>query len=192
MKKNEWWKDLWPELVTSLVVLIIFLICVDVYQYLTTEHWWILDEIDHKKTTLFFLFLIVFFSIVPVKSLFSRWPKLGYLVLVLFLTVLFAHRKYTRFYNELQQYPKIKSISKNWGIPGSWVKINGTNFGEESNPGSIFLGEKEMIIKKWNDKEVIFEINMEAGSGVHDLKLFNNRIKQQIKNIEFEIKSEND
>lgn len=188
MKTNKFWSDFWPEICTSLLILMVFLISVDVYQYLTTEVWWLLDEINNAYASIYFLVLVLIFSFIPLKKWLLKSPVFIYLILCFFFITLFAHRKYTLFYNETQQYPKVREVSKNWGIPGSWIKITGTNFGEESEPGNVFLGDKKMLIKKWSDKEIIFEINMEAGKGNHSLKILNNKDKQQKQTYNFEIK----
>lgn len=188
MKTNKILAELWPEIILSLLVLIVFLISVDIYQYLTTEIWWLWDEINNAQTSIYFLILVVFFSTIPFKKIIIKSKLISNIIILAFVIVLILHRNYTRFYNEIQQYPKIRSISKEWGMPGSWVKISGTNFGEESEPGSVFLSDKEMLIKKWNDKEIIFEVNMEAGKGNHNLKILNNKNKQQKQIYNFEIK----
>lgn len=188
MKTDKVLTNLWPEVVLSLLVLIVFFISVDIYQYLTTEVWWLWDEIDNAQTSLYFLFLIVIFSIAPFRKVFIKNHMFVYFIILFFTIILILHKNYTDFYNEIQQYPKIRKISKEWGMPGSWVKISGTNFGEESEPGSVFLSSKEMIIKKWSDKEIIFEVNMEAGAGYHDLKILNNNKKQQNQSYKFEIR----
>lgn len=150
--------DLLPELLLSLIIITTFLITVDVFQYLTTEYWWVYDSLNYRYTTIYLLGLIVIFSFFNLKKWLIKWPKIGFLIITLFLTTLFFHNQYTHFYNELQQYPKIKKLSKNWGIQGSLVRITGRNFGEPWEPGKVYLDDQEMVIKKWSDKEVVFEV----------------------------------
>lgn len=188
MKTNKVLADFWPEIVLSLLIIIIFLISVDIYQYLITEIWWLRDEIDNTHTSIYFLFLIFIFSMTPIRKLIIKNSYFSYFIILIFTLVLFLHKNYTKFYNETQQYPKIRNISKEWGIPGSWIKINGTNFGEESELGKIFLSDKEMLVKKWNDKEIIFEINMEVGKGIHNLKVLKNNNKEQKQDYKIEVK----
>lgn len=150
--------DLLPEFLLSLIIITTFLVTVDIFQYLTTEYWWIYDSLNYKYTTIYLLGLIVIFSFVNMRRWLLKWPKMGVLIVFLFLVTLFFHNQYTHFYNGLQQYPKIKKLSKDWGIQGSLVRITGRNFGEPWEPGKVYLDDQEMVIKKWSDKEVVFEV----------------------------------
>lgn len=185
MRENKNWQEFLPEFLSSLFVLIIFLLSVDLYQYLTTEAWWLQDQINDSQDTLFLLFLIVATIFLPMKKWLTKWPKLGYLLFGLFAIGLIVHQKYTKFYDELQQYPKIKNLSKDWGIPGSWVRVTGRNFGQEWEPGKVFLGSTEMTIKKWGDKEVIFEIPVNVAHGKRVLEIWNNHQRKQKEYFEF-------
>lgn len=155
---------------------------------MTTEVWWLWDETSYNQNTWFLLALIIGGAFLPMKNWLTKWPKLGFLLVSLFLITLVAHQKYSRFYDQLQQYPKVKSISKDWGIPGSWVKITGRNFGEEWEPGRVYFGDAEMIIKKWENKEVIFEVTTEVEKGNKKLSLTNKHNKTQKEIILFEVK----
>lgn len=188
MKRNEWWKQIPSELFVSFLILIIFLPSFDLYQYLTTEFWWIQDSINYNHTTIFLLFLILVFSFLPIKKSLNKNTKLSYLISVLFFLSLLGHQKYTNFYKELQRHPKIKSISKDWGVPWSWVKISGKNFGEKWEPVMVYLGETETIIKKWTPKEIVFEITAEATLGEQRLRVVNSKDNEQLKELIFEVK----
>lgn len=188
MKTDKVLTNLWPEVVLSLLVLIVFFISVDTYQYLTTEVWWLWDETSFTYNTWFLLSLIVLGAFTPMNKWLVKWPKLAYLIVGLFLVTIFAHQRYSHFYDQLQKIPKIRGLSKEWGIPGSWVKVTGKNFGEEAYPGKVYLGDKEMTIKKWGEKEVIFEINMEAEGGEQELHLINKHDKTQKEIMGFEVR----
>lgn len=150
--------DLLPEFLLSLIIITTFLVTVDIFQYLTTEYWWIYDSLNYRYTTIYLLVLIVIFSFVNLKKWIVKWPKMSFLIAALFLVTLIFHNQYTHFYNELQQYPKIKNLSNDWGIQGSLVRITGRNFGEPWEPGKVYLDDWEMVIKKWSNKEVVFEV----------------------------------
>ncbi len=188
MKENKWWDDFLPEFLIALLVLITFFVVIDCYQYLTTEYWWIQNDINYTNNTFFLIGLIIGLSFLPMKKWLIKWPKMKFFILGIFTISLFAHQKYSKFYDELQQYPKVKTISKDWGIPGSWVKITGRNFGGEWEPGKVYLGDTEMIIKKWGDKEVIFEIPVNVGRKKMDLKIKNNLELNQKDFLTLEIK----
>lgn len=187
MKENKDWLEFLPEFLLSLVVLISFFIVVDVFQYLTTEFWWIQDEIKGSHSSIIFLLLIFIISFLPMKKWSEKQPKLKYLIIGAFFLFLFAHQKYNRFYNELQQYPKVKRLSKDWGIPGSWVKVNGRNFGGEWEKGEVYLGETETNIKKWSDKEIIFEIPLSVEFGTQQLTVLNSKNKIQKEYFQFNL-----
>lgn len=123
MKTDKVLTSLWPEIVLSLLVLVVFFITVDTYQYLTTEVWWLWDETSFTHNTWFLLSLIVLGAFIPMNRWLVKWPKLGWLILGLFCLSLIGHQQYSRFYSDLQKYPKILHVSKDWGLPGSWVKM---------------------------------------------------------------------
>jgi len=179
--------DLLPEFLLSLIIITTFLVTVDIFQYLTTEYWWIYDSLNYKYTTIYLLVLIVIFSFVNLREWLLKWPKIGFLIVFLFLITLFFHNQYTHFYNGLQQYPKIKKLSNDWGIQGSLVRITGRNFGEPWEPGKVYLDDQEMVIKKWSDKEVIFEVPV-MDSGEKDLIVKNIKDKKTKEQLFFEIK----
>ncbi|MBU1033810.1 IPT/TIG domain-containing protein [Patescibacteria group bacterium] len=185
---EEFLVEVLPQIIIVLIILMVFFIFTDLYQYLTTELWWTQDSINYKYSTIFLLILIAGFSFLPIKKIYSKWPRFSYLIISLFLIILIAHQKYNKFYDNLQQYPKIKTLSKNWGIPGSWVKITGKNFGAAWQPGKVYLGETEMTIKRWEDKEIIFEIPVNVGKNEQTLKVFNAQNNKQEKYFEYYIK----
>lgn len=187
MKANKWWQSFLPELLITCLILSIFLICADLYQYLTTEYWWLQDQINYSHNTIFLLVLMATLSFLPIKKWLAKWPKLGFLIISLFLITLTAHYKYIFFYEELQQYPKIKGVSKTWGIPGSWVRVTGKNFGEEWKPGKVYLGETEMVLKKWGSKEITFEIPVNVKQENQSLQILNTHNKKQKEYFEFYI-----
>ncbi|MCC6710915.1 MAG: IPT/TIG domain-containing protein [Candidatus Pacebacteria bacterium] len=181
------WSKLLPELLLSLIILTIFLVTVDVFQYLTTEYWWLYDSLNYKYTTIYLILLIIVFSFFNFKHWLIKWPKTGFLIGGLFIVTLFFHNQYTHFYNQLQQYPKIKKLSKNWGIQGSLVRITGRNFGEPHEQGVVYLDDQEMVIKKWSDKEIIFEV-LVMDRGEKELILENKNNNKQKQELIFEVK----
>ncbi len=181
------WSKLLPELLLSLIILTIFLVTVDVFQYLTTEYWWLYDSLNYKYTTIYLLLLIVIFSLVSIKNQLIKWPKINFFIVGLFLITLFFHNQYTHFYSDLQQYPKIKKLSNDWGIQGSLVRITGKNFGEPHEPGKVYLDGAEMNIKKWSDKEVVFEVPV-MDKGKKELFIKNKKDNKQKNLLFFEVK----
>lgn len=176
---NKTWDRIFPELLLSLTIISFYLITVDLYQYLFTELWWKFDSLNYNYTTIYLILIILLFSFIDLRKLLIKKYLWQGIIILFFIFTLIGHKFYTNFYNELQTYPKIKSISKDWGIPGSWVKVTGRNFGAAWQPGKVYLGETEMTIKKWGDKEVIFEITTEVGGEEKELKIVNKHQKKQ-------------
>jgi len=173
---NKAWDRIFPELLLSLTIISFYLITVDLYQYLFTELWWKFDSLNYNYTTIYLILLILLFSFIDLRKLLTKKYLRQGMIALLFVITLIGHKFYTNFYNELQTYPKIKSISKDWGIPGSWVKVTGRK---------VYLGETEMTIKKWEDKEVIFEIPVYVMEGNQQLKIFNIFNKEQKQYFQF-------
>lgn len=184
----SWLQPYWSELITALLVLSFFLLSVDLYQYLTTEVWWLWDETSWKQNTFYLLGLIVLSAFLPMKSWLTKWPKLGLMIMLLFIVTLYGHRQYERFYAKLQETPRIRSLSKEWGVPWSYVKLTGKNFGSEWEPGQVRIGETEMIIRKWTPKEIIFEIDAIAAIGQQELVVTNSVGQRQKETISFEVR----
>ncbi|PIR65036.1 MAG: hypothetical protein COU63_03415 [Candidatus Pacebacteria bacterium CG10_big_fil_rev_8_21_14_0_10_36_11] len=67
------------------------------------------------------------------------------------------------------------------------MRITGRNFGEPWEPGKVYLDDQEMVIKKWSDKEVIFEVPV-MDSGEKDLIVKNIKDKKPKEQLFFEIK----
>lgn len=191
MNQNELLKKIPTEFFISMLILIVFFVFVDLYQYSTTEIWWVQNSIHFDKATLFILLLIFILPLATWKW-FNKNLQSKYFVFFLFILVTITHKAYSNFYDQLQKYPRIKNISKTWGIPGSWVKITGKNFGEPWQPGNIYLGETKMIIKKWDDKEVIFEIPINIKKDKQTLKVINMYEKSQKEYFEFNINDPNE
>lgn len=140
--------------VFSLLSIAIWLVAVDIAQYFLTEYRYVFDHLDSTYTTLGLIGLIVFTAVFARENL-----KLLHTVLIIgiFFLVLVGHISYSRFYDELQQIPKIKSVSKNWSIQGDRIIIEGRNFGNPQEPGKVFVGQLLFNIKLWTDTKVIIE-----------------------------------
>jgi hypothetical protein len=185
---NNFFQQILPYLIASFSVLIIFFVTVDAFEYLTTEYWWIQDSINYKYTTIFLFILIGLISIFDWQKIINNEKLLKILISVLFSITIFFHRQYSLYYSELQRHPKIKKISKDWGLAGSWVKIEGRNFGEVYEEGKVYLGDEEMIIKKWTNKEIIFEIPIRDIKGSFDIRVENKYEKIQDEEVRFELR----
>lgn len=140
--------------VFSLLSIVIWLVAVDMAQYLLTEHWYVFDHLNSTYTTLGLIGLIVFTALIARKNL-----KLLHAALIIgiFFLVLIGHINYSRFYEELQQIPKIKSVSKNWTIQGDRIQITGRNFGSPSQPGKVMVGKLTFQNIYWDEYKVVVE-----------------------------------
>ena len=177
-----------PHLIASFLVLIIFFLVSDAYEYLTTEYWWLQNSINYTHTTIFLFLLILLISIFNWEKIIKKFTFLKFIIPVLFVLSIFAHQRYSFYYQGLQKYPKFSKISKDWGLTGSWVKIEGRNFGEAYEEGKVYLDNEEMIIKKWSDKEIIFEIPIKDIRGNHLVTIINKHDRAQKEEVRFEVR----
>lgn len=140
--------------ILSLLPLVAWLIAVDMAQYFLTEYWYVFNHLNSNYTTLGLIGLIIIFSVVARETL-----KVGYALVIMgiFFLVLIGHISYSKFYNELQRVPKIKSVSKNWTIQGDKIVITGRNFGGEYQPGQIIVGDLEFLISSWTNYKIVAE-----------------------------------
>ena len=105
-----------PHLIASFLVLIIFFLVSDAYEYLTTEYWWLQNSINYTHSTIFLFILILIVSIFDWEKIIKKFSFLKFIIPVLFVLSIFAHQKYSLYYQDLQKYPKFSKISKNWGV----------------------------------------------------------------------------
>lgn len=177
-----------PHIIASFLVLIIFFLVVDSYEYLTTEYWWIQDSGNYIHNTIFLFVLILLMSLFDWENINKRHKNFKFVVTILFVLTIIAHKQYSAYYEDLQKYPKLASISKDWGTTGSWVKLEGRNFGEVYEEGKVYLDDEEMIIKKWTNKEIIFEVPIRDIRGEHQLRIVNKHEREQKEEVRFEVR----
>jgi hypothetical protein len=81
----------------------------------------------------------------------------GKIILFSFLLLilsLIGNELYIRYYDNLQKHPKLYSISKNWGVQGSVIEIDGNNFGATWEQGSVMVDDMKFEIKYWSDDKI--------------------------------------
>ncbi len=126
-------------------------------EYLLTERFLITPFISTQvKFTLLIIALLVslflnYFS----PKIFYLTKKFWLLILFIFIAGLFGHRTYLRFYNSLQDRPKIYQISSDWGIQQMPVVITGKNFGPIWRRGEVMVDEVVMEIETWEEGEIV-------------------------------------
>lgn len=154
-------------LIVSLLTITLWLVIIDLFEYLFTYKWYLLNSvsIETKTITLVVVFLVctLFF--------YKKEQLLDSFVLIFFVVVITSHGIYTNYYQYLQNSPQIKSISKKWSIQGDIITIKGKNFGDEWERGAIWAGETDMIIKSWSNYKIVFEQPVPTGFTTDKLML---------------------
>lgn len=148
----------WPALV-ALESLIVYLLIIIPAEYLLTEKWLILTRIttDQKTYLLLAVFLLVFLANYFFQKV-GRLGRRGWQVIVLiFILLLWGNKNYLKYYNRLQEFPKIYNISSDWSIVGKQITITGKNFGPVWQKGKVTVDDFEMLILDWSEEEIVAE-----------------------------------
>jgi len=158
-------------------------------EYLLTEYFLITPYISGVWKTALFIFLLIVFVLVYYFRNQGRKASRKKILFLIFLTFvsLLVFREYRRFYDFLQQFPKIYKISSSWGIQGIEIKIEGKNFGPTWQPGKVFVDEVEFIVKEWSPNLIVAEQPVPPCFKKGNLRVISN--KNTISNgVSFEIK----
>jgi len=148
----------WPALV-ALESLIVYLLIIIPTEYLLTERWLILTRItaDQKTYLLLAVFLLIFLANYFFRGV-VRLGRRGWQVIILvFICLLWGNKNYLQYYNRLQEFPRIYSLSSDWSIVGKQITITGKNFGPVWQKGKVAVDDFEMQIVDWSEEEIIAE-----------------------------------
>lgn len=138
---------------TAVFALVLYALFYTWFGYLLTDKLMLFPEISKYVNT------VVFLAFILVGSFFN-WEKVAskktFLVLLGLLIILssLSYAKYCETEDNTNYLPKIYEISSSFGFQGNAVVINGTNFGRAHQEGKVFLGDFEMIIDNWSEKEI--------------------------------------
>jgi hypothetical protein len=146
----------WPALV-ALESLIVYLLIIIPAEYLLTEKWLILTRIRADQKT--YLLLVVFLLIFLANYFFQKIGQLGrrgwQVIILVLICLLWGNKNYTKYYNRLQEFPKIYSLSSDWSIVGKQITITGKNFGPVWRQGKVLVDNFEMQIIDWSEEAII-------------------------------------
>lgn len=150
-------KSLFLSLLVSLEAFILYFLLVMVGEYLLTERFLITPFISAqaKFALLIIALLVSLFLNYLSPKVFNLTKKLWLLVLFIFIIGLIGHRAYVRFYDSLQDHPKIYRLSSDWGIQQMPITITGKNFGPVWRKGKVMVDEVAMEIESWEEEEEI-------------------------------------
>ncbi len=70
-----------------------------------------------------------------------------------------------------QNKPNISSLSPTSGIPGSEVKISGSNFGKVQGSGKVLFGPGEAAVVTWSDTAIAFTIPNNVSNILYGVKV---------------------
>jgi hypothetical protein len=181
--------QLYPYIFIALMLISLWIVSFDVVEYLFTEYWYVWNEIGGNTRTWALLGLIFAGAFLPIRKVTQK--QMGVMVAVLLLT-LTAHSAYRNYYDDLQKFPKVKSISRDWSIQGDRITITGRNFGGEWQLGGIVVGELEFNIISWNQNRVVAEQPVPDSFFSAPLMIINHYGNQTIVVEDFEIKNPSD
>ena len=187
-------KQIKTLVVSILETIVLYILIVVPLEYLLTEYFLIIPYLSNNiKTSIFLVLLTVIFLIRYLRGFSKEYHPL-FILLIFLLTGLsvFGYREYRRFYEQLQTYPKIYKISRNWGIQGVLVNIEGKNFGPTWQPGKVYVDDIEFIVKYWSPSLIVVEqpVPPRFFKGNLYVKLFGDDFESKVSNmIDFEIKN---
>jgi hypothetical protein len=142
------------NLFISSLALGVYLFVAYLFEYIFTEKYFVFKEISSYRKTFFLVFVLLISSVFPPKLNFKSNSKIIFLSVLLLILSLIGNEFYTRYYDNRQKIPKIYSISKNWGVQGNVIEIDGNNFGASWEQGKVMVDDMEFEIKKWSDEKI--------------------------------------
>ncbi len=152
-------KQLLQPLIVAGLTLVAYLPTVALVEYALTEQWLIIPKISEDiKLLILTSLLVLVFYLVTIRNKWREWcyQHKSWLVLLVVISLM-LFKVYSNFYQQLQQHPKIFSISSNWSIQGSLIRIRGKNFGPAHEAGQVLVGDVLLTNKKWTNEEIIVE-----------------------------------
>jgi len=155
----SFWEKLKTTFVSILETIFLYILIVIPAEYFLTEYFSVFPFLSGDIKTAIF---IVILTIVFVINYFSVPPKKFswlFFIIVFILTgsSFFGHKKYLKYYNELQSYPKIYNVSDEWGVQASLISIEGKNFGPTWQPGLVFVDKIEFRVMYWSPFLIVAE-----------------------------------
>lgn len=164
-------RPLLPDVTLALLVVSDWLILTALLQMIVTEWWYTSFQVNYVPEWWNLLILgglLVLATVLRVwwssraRLLTDRWLFGSFLAALLICAgVVAGYTQYRAYYSQLQQHPKVQHVSPIVGIPGERVEILGRNFGHPHEPGTVHLGEVELLIVSWNDERVVVEVPVE-------------------------------
>jgi len=145
-----------------------------IIEYTLTEFFLVFLQISGTTKA---LMLIIILSLVNCCYLhFSFTNKLRQkTVFSIFLLSLIFGFSYYKFYQNLQNYPRIYEKKPDWTIQGSQILITGKNFGGTHEPGLVYIMNEslQLDILEWSNKKIIAEQPITNNYGEYNLYVVN-------------------
>ncbi len=142
------------NLLISSIVLAVYLIIIFLFEYIFTQKIFVFREIHSYQKTYLLMVILLISSMFSQKLKPLRNSKIFFFSVLLLISSLIGNELYIRYYDGLQNIPKLYSISKNWGVQGSVIEINGNNFGASWEQGKVMVDDMELEIKEWSDDKI--------------------------------------
>jgi len=147
------------------------LIIISVSEYLFTEVFYVFRYLKTTtKTEIFLITLVVLFAVnyfsPKIRSIGKK--VLPGLVVLLFFSLL-GYKKYRNYYGNLQNEPKIFSISSKWSIQAKRIIIEGKNFGWAHDQSRVVCDDERFLVDSWNPNRIVVSAPLTGNFGTHDL-----------------------
>lgn len=145
------------SLFIALEAIFFYLLLIIPGEYFLTEKFLVFKYIKPAVKTYILLgvFLLTFIVHQKWKKMFSWERRFWPAIVILFVAALFANRAYSSFYQNLQRYPKIYSLSSDWSIVGMEIVIDGKNFGPTWKKGEVRVDDFPFLIKEWSEEKIV-------------------------------------
>ena len=86
-------EEIFPHIFVGIIVFMVFIISIDIYEYITTEIWWIHDSLNYAYTGLFLMCLILIATTIN-WEIFLKKKSFVSLILLFFPLILIFHKEY--------------------------------------------------------------------------------------------------
>lgn len=119
--------------------------------FFLTEIWFVMPNLPT------WLFIIIYLaSLLSTLLLHTKFKLRKYLPVVVIAAALavVSNHFLNKGYQELQQTPRLNTVSKNWSIQGDKIVIRGKNFGQRNSESSLQVGSTRFLIEYWDNYQI--------------------------------------
>ncbi|MGI6278814.1 MAG: hypothetical protein ACOYJ8_03355 [Patescibacteria group bacterium] len=146
-------------ILVALETIIIYLITIIPAEYLLSEKWLVIRRItDNQKT---YYFLAIFLIIFLLNHFFKKAARAGergwQIIILAFIAALWGNQQYQDYYGQIQNQPRIYSVSDNWTIVAKPITIEGKNFCPAWQAGEVKVNDFSFNVLEWSEEKIVAE-----------------------------------